>query len=265
MPKTALHFGAGNIGRGFITPILQENGYEVVLVDVDSDLVNKLNTDQEYSVNFIGSNKESIKVSNIKSLNLSDSNEIESLISKCDFVSTSVGPQYVNSVLQLISNLDLNKGINFVAFENKYRASTTAKNESDIDNKNITFIDVVIDKIVPLQSKDSLDVYVEEYGSIVFDNEAPLPLKPSDVIKQGEYDYEFKKKLWMLNGLHLCLAYYGLSEKYEYMHELYQNDASKTFIDQISLEILESLFLLGKEEIKAVSYTHLTLPTTEAV
>ena len=42
MPKTALHFGAGNIGRGFITPILQENGYEVVLVDLDSDLVNKL-------------------------------------------------------------------------------------------------------------------------------------------------------------------------------------------------------------------------------
>ena len=38
MPKTALHFGAGNIGRGFITPILQENGYEVALVDVDSDL-----------------------------------------------------------------------------------------------------------------------------------------------------------------------------------------------------------------------------------
>ena len=44
MPKTALHFGAGNIGRGFITPILQENGYEVALVDVDSDLINKLNT-----------------------------------------------------------------------------------------------------------------------------------------------------------------------------------------------------------------------------
>ena len=253
MPKTALHFGAGNIGRGFITPILHENGYEVVLVDVDFDLVNKLNIDKKYSVNFIGSSKESINVSNIKALSLSDSSEIQSLISNCDFVSTSVGPQYVNSVLNLISTLDLPQNINFVAFENKYRASTTAKNELDINNKNITFIDVVIDKIVPLQSKDSLDVYVEEYGSIVFDKEGPLPLKPSDVIKQGEYDYEFKKKLWMLNGLHLCLAYYGLSEKYEYMHELYHNDASKTFVDQISSEILESIFLLGKEEIEELT------------
>ena len=101
MPKTALHFGAGNIGRGFITPILQENGYEVVLVDVDSDLVNKLNIDQEYSVNFIGSSKESIKVSNIKALNLSDSSEIQSLINNCDFVSTSVGPQYVLSLIHI--------------------------------------------------------------------------------------------------------------------------------------------------------------------
>ena len=53
MPKIALHFGAGNIGRGFITPILQENGYEVVLVDVDSDLVNKLNKEEKYNINFI--------------------------------------------------------------------------------------------------------------------------------------------------------------------------------------------------------------------
>ena len=53
MPKTALHFGAGNIGRGFITPILQENGYEVVLVDVDSDLVNKLNNKKTTNSNYL--------------------------------------------------------------------------------------------------------------------------------------------------------------------------------------------------------------------
>ena len=253
MNKVALHFGAGNIGRGFIAPVLQENDYEVVFVDVDKDLINKINTLKKYKVNFIGSNNEYIDISNIKALNISDTDKIQSLISSCEIISTSVGPQYVKNVIDAISNVRIDKQVSFIAFENKYRASTSAKEESEFHNENVKFVDVVIDKIVPLQSKESLDVNVEKYGSIVFDDKSTTPLKFSSVVRDGDYDYEFKKKLWMLNGLHLCLAYYGLSEKYEYMHELYQNDASKTFIDQISLEILESLFLLGKEEIEELT------------
>ena len=48
MPKFALHFGAGNIGRGFIAPVLQENDYEVIFVDVNSELVEKLNNKKKY-------------------------------------------------------------------------------------------------------------------------------------------------------------------------------------------------------------------------
>ena len=48
--RKAIHFGAGNIGRGFIGPVLQDNNYEVIFVDVDERLIDKLNTSKEYKV-----------------------------------------------------------------------------------------------------------------------------------------------------------------------------------------------------------------------
>ena len=45
--KKALHFGAGNIGRGFIGKIISEAGYEVVFADVNDKVIDQLNIDHE--------------------------------------------------------------------------------------------------------------------------------------------------------------------------------------------------------------------------
>ena len=64
--KLAIHFGAGNIGRGFIAPVLQENNYEVVFVDVNKELIEQINLLQRYKVKSISLNASSdIFVKNI--------------------------------------------------------------------------------------------------------------------------------------------------------------------------------------------------------
>ena len=50
----ALHFGGGNIGRGFIGKILAEAGYEVVFADINMTVIDRLNQDHGYTVHVFG-------------------------------------------------------------------------------------------------------------------------------------------------------------------------------------------------------------------
>ena len=113
-----------------------------------------------------------------------------------------------------------------MAFENQYRASTSAF--KDLKNKVIP-IDAVVDKIIPPQSTDSLDVLVEDFGSIFIEENEYRPLTESEVVSYGEYENEFIKKLWLLNGLHLKLSYFGLSKELKYIHELFESDEYSIF------------------------------------
>jgi mannitol-1-phosphate/altronate dehydrogenase len=54
MSGVAVHFGAGNIGRGFVGLILHRAGYRVVFVDVVDALIDALNGTPSYLVKAVG-------------------------------------------------------------------------------------------------------------------------------------------------------------------------------------------------------------------
>ena len=123
-----------------------------------------------------------------------------------------------------------------------YRASTNNSNKRYQDQ--LILIDAVVDKIVPPQKTISLDVVVEEYGSIILDEEVnSKPLNESDIVSYRNYENEFYKKLWLLNGLHLKLAYFGLSKNLSFIHEVFSSELGRNFASQ-SIDSLATAYNL---------------------
>ena len=246
--KKAIHFGAGNIGRGFIGPVLQDNNYEVIFVDVDERLIDKLNTSKEYKVFKLGNTKDnSINVQNVSAVSLNNFSAISDILNEVTLISSSVGPKFVQDVFDVINKVQFKNEVTFIAFENMYRASSTVQKNSEASNPYLTVIDAVVDKIIPPQKKDSLDVIVENYGSIILDESKTKPLEISDIVRYGHYEEEFIKKLWLLNGLHLQLAYFGISKGYKYIHEIYKSDEGKEFAIKASSELVNAFSLFAKK------------------
>ena len=112
MSKLAVHFGAGNIGRGFIAPVLEENKYNIIFVDVDNELVSKLNLIDSYIVsNFSKQTSDHISVSNFSAIELDNRDELKSALEKADLITTSVGPDHLVNVLEKISSAKLEKKV----------------------------------------------------------------------------------------------------------------------------------------------------------
>ena len=51
--KNAVHFGAGNIGRGFIGLLLTQSGYHVTFLDVNDVVIQALKQRKSYTVELV--------------------------------------------------------------------------------------------------------------------------------------------------------------------------------------------------------------------
>ena len=65
----AVHFGAGNIGRGFVGLLLHEAGYEVVFADVNAELIDELAAADSYVVHEVGEGARDHTVTGFRAIN----------------------------------------------------------------------------------------------------------------------------------------------------------------------------------------------------
>ena len=224
----AVHFGAGNIGRGFIGQLLHNAGYEVCFVDVNEDIINELNKKKSYTVMLADRTQEKIKITNVRGINsLKDSQEVSKIIAQADIVTTAVGPTVLPKIAKLIADgliekeTDLEKTLNIIACENMIGGSTYLRDEvykymtssqREKTDQSVCFPDAAVDRIVPIQShEDSLLVAVEPFYEWVIEKskmKGDIPAIDGVTYVDNLLPY-IERKLFTVNTGHAATAYLG--------------------------------------------------------
>jgi mannitol-1-phosphate 5-dehydrogenase len=259
----AVHFGAGNIGRGFIGNLLYHSGYETCFVDVNSEIVNLLNEKKEYRVVLADPTQQEMVIKNVSAINSQANPELViEAIAKADILTTAIGP----NILPLIANLIADglrkrieitdKPLNLIACENMIGGSSLLKEkvfekltneEKSLFDQRFGFPDSAVDRIVPNQiNEDKLMVKVEPFYEWVVEETKIVGEKPeiAGITFVQDLVPFIERKLFTVNTGHALAAYFGYYFGIETINSAMENEQINGLVEGALRESGE--FLVGK-------------------
>lgn len=219
-----MHFGAGNIGRGFVGLILHNAGYEVVFADVNAELIDALAGSTSYLVREVGAGASTSTVDNYRALN-SATHEADVIaeIATAEVVTTAVGPNILRFVAPVIAAalskrdpslppLAVMACENAINATDRLRDSVVDSIENPSDLHRAVFANTAVDRIVPGQpAGEGLDVTVESFFEWAVERHpfgGDVPVIPEAHFVDDLAPY-IERKLFTVNTGHATTAYHG--------------------------------------------------------
>ncbi|AXN38046.1 mannitol-1-phosphate 5-dehydrogenase [Peribacillus butanolivorans] len=223
--KQVVHFGAGNIGRGFIGALFSQSGYHVTFVDIADQIIDQLNDKKQYQVKLATDQQESVTVENVSGLNsLKQEEEIIKAIKEATYLTTAIGPNILPHIAPLIAKgltsrvKETDEKLYVIACENQISATDLLEGyileKLDQDTKanladKVFFFNSAVDRIVPIQNNEgSLDVLVEPYYEWVVETNENIPAVEGMTIVKELAPF-IERKLFTVNTGHAVIAYLG--------------------------------------------------------
>ncbi|GAA2003697.1 mannitol-1-phosphate 5-dehydrogenase [Microbacterium ulmi] len=222
----AVHFGAGNIGRGFVGLLLHEGGYELVFSDVAAPLVDAINGASSYTVHAVGDGGGDTVVTGFRAINSAEHpDELIDEIAGANVVTTAVGPTILKFVAPpVVAALALrdpsSPPLQIMACENAINATDILRDEItalagdawDALSSRAVFANTAVDRIVPGQPEGAgVDVTVEPFFEWAierppFGDDPPIIPGAHFVDDLAPY---IERKLFTVNTGHATTAYFG--------------------------------------------------------
>jgi mannitol-1-phosphate 5-dehydrogenase len=276
----AVHFGAGNIGRGFVGLLLHEGGYELVFSDVSAPLVDAINAVDRYTVHAVGegapqpaggggrSPMESYDtvVTGFRAINsATDADELIDEIAGANVVTTAVGPTILKFVApHIVAGLALrdpsSPPLQIMACENAINATDLLRDEIqaltgdawDALAARAVFANTAVDRIVPGQPEGGgVDVTVEPFYEWAIERppfgEDP-PTIPGAHFVDDLAPY-IERKLFTVNTGHAATAYLGAQAGIERISDALSDE---TIAAQVAATLEEtSALMVAKHDLPA--------------
>lgn len=258
--KQAIHFGGGNIGRGFIGELLVRSGYEVTFVDVAEALVDEINARRSYDIEVVGDDPRTIHVEHVKAINSNvNLEELLDAFVTVDIVTTAIGPNILkfiapNIAKGLARRVEKNETpLNIIACENMVGGSTVLKNfvyeHLDESTKEkvmrcIGFPDAAVDRIVPIQhNEDPLLVKVEPFAEWDVDRKGVVGSEPQieGLTWVDDLEAYIERKLFSVNTGHASIAYMAYLKGIEDIASAMKDEEIVSFVRRVWAETSELL------------------------
>jgi len=238
----AVIFGAGNIGRGFLGQLFSQSGYEIVFVELDREIIDRLNADRSYPIHIVGEKEWTYTVEGVSAVHAGDTELIARHIISADILATAVGVNALPAIAPTIAHAIRNRfdfgrlsELNVIICENIIHSGEHLKalvlkhlpqQYHLLLDQKIGWVATVVSRMVPvvteqMRKQNPAQIAVEPYCILPVDKKAfkgPLPniqgFDFSDNLPALE-----ERKLFAHNSGHALSAYFGYHKGYTYIYE----------------------------------------------
>lgn len=255
--KNAVHFGAGNIGRGFIGDILSKNNVAITFVDVNERVIDELNKRHSYEIEVAEEGQPHIVVKNVSGINnAKNPDEVIKAIASTDIITTAIGPNILPFIAELIAKgiearkaAGNNTPIDVLACENMIGGSQYLYQEVKkylsadglvFAEQYVGFPNAAVDRIVPAQThEDPLFVVVEPFNEWVVETSRMKnpTFKLTGVHYEKDLEPFIERKLFSVNSGHATSAYTGAFYGAKTILEALKDDRVKAQVEAVLGEI----------------------------
>jgi mannitol-1-phosphate 5-dehydrogenase len=255
MRGTAVQFGAGNIGRGFLAQLFHESGLEVVFVDVADAVVEALNAHHAYTIQIVGEGAEAIPITGVRAVHGRDRVRVAEEIAQAEIVCTAVGANalpYIAPALAaglLARHKSVGTPLNILLCENLHDAAKVLR-QAVIEHlaeryreeilAKTGFVQAVVARMVPFQTEadraaDVLAVKVEAYKRLPIDAQAIVgewqPIVGVEPV--SNFEAWVARKLYVHNGAHAVLGYLGHEAGHTYGYDALRDPKIAAVLDAV--------------------------------